>query len=65
MLITTRVDKLPEWAVAEALSGGMSKAIDLIEAEVLIGSIVFVGGQVGIWPKGLIRPIAADSIQKE
>jgi ApbE superfamily uncharacterized protein (UPF0280 family) len=64
MLVTTKVNELPEWAAEEALTHGMSKAIDLIEEEVLTGSIVFVGGKVGIWPEGLVRPIRVDQFKK-
>jgi ApbE superfamily uncharacterized protein (UPF0280 family) len=64
MWVTTRVNNLPEWAVEEALARGMSKAIDLIEEEVLTGSVVFVGGKVAIWPEGLIRPITIDQFKR-
>jgi hypothetical protein len=49
--------------VDEALTGGISKASDLIEDNILIGSVVFAGGKVAIWPEGLIRPISIDQFK--
>jgi ApbE superfamily uncharacterized protein (UPF0280 family) len=63
MWVTTRVNNLPEWAVDEALAGGISKALDLIEENVIIGSVVFAGGKVAIRPEDLIRPMSIDQFK--
>ncbi|KKM10445.1 hypothetical protein SY88_13675 [Clostridiales bacterium PH28_bin88] len=57
LLVTTCVGQLPEWAVEKALDGGVAKAKQLAEKNLILGAVIFVAGRVRMWPEGLARPL--------